>query len=739
MQDFKEIIADFAERDFPFEDLEGELVRRLKGDSEALSGLLQALDTAKDECLVNDSQYNQLLARLVASDTIVAVDTGGKGDDEIMRTHDPRQFFAETDTHGQVEIVGPGTIIKDRFELLEVLGEGGMGMVYRARDLIKVEASDRNPYLAIKVLNDNFKRHPESFISLQRECSRTQKLAHPNIATVFDFDRYGSMVYMTMQLLEGKPLNDFISEDVPEGGLSFKEAMPLIEDMGNALSYAHSSSIVHSDFKPGNAFVTDDHGVQVLDFGIARAVKKPGQQDTTLFDAGKLGALTPSYASCEMLEEEEPDPRDDIYALAVVSYILLSGSHPFDKFPATMARDHKMVARPLKKLTRSQNGMLQKGLSFHRDKAPASVQVFLNGLRHKSGSLGKYSLAAVVGVVSLALIAIYPVQNYLKQQREAELVSLLGSSDPVIVEETLSNLNSRDDISVQNVLSLARDSLVAYYSQQIDDALTGELGPNNFQLATTLMTEVQQLYPESVEVKQLNSRIEHHKTRAVDFVDTSLQQVVNELDVMAAGEEHSVPQLFETLDKADSGNALRKDVRIPVVYAEMIDTAIAEKRLLDADILLKQAFRLYPENEALLFLRSEMNRFSDAGYLASEEQEKADEGARQERMKKRRESLESARVEAAKRSLLIKTRAGRPDKAVEFLEVLENRLSSGALFITDIAPTAIAESYLALATSLAEAGQYDRAVEMLDAGLEVTPENNDLKVTREKYNRSPGL
>ncbi len=740
MQDFKQIIVDFAEKGASFEELEEELVRLLKADSEALSGLLQALDVARGEGLINDAQYNRLLSRLVASDTIDPIDITSKTDHETSRTNDPRQFFTENDAQEVVEAVGPGTVIKDRFELLEVLGEGGMGIVYKARDLIKVEASDRNPYLAIKVLNDNFKRHPESFISLQRECSRTQKLAHPNIATVYDFDRYDSMVYMTMQLLEGKPLNDFISEHVPEEGMSFEEAMPLIEDMGNALGYAHSSNIVHSDFKPGNAFVTDSHGVQVLDFGIARAVKKPGQQDTTLFDAGKLGALTPSYASCEMLEEEEPDPRDDIYALAVVSYILLSGSHPFDKFPATMARDHEMVPKPLRKLTRRQNKMLRKGLSFDRDKAPANVQVFLNGLRNKGGNLEKYSLAAVVGIVSLALIAIYPVQNYLKQQREAELVALLGSSDPAIVEETLSSLDDRDDISVQNVLSLARDSLVAYYSQQIDDALTGDLGgPNNFQLATTLMTEARQLYPESAEVRQLDNRIAHHKTRVIDFVDTSLQQIVDELDVTAAGEEHTVPQLFATLDKAAPGNALRKDIRIPVVYAEMIDAAIAEKRLLDADAMLKQAFSLYPEDDALLFLRSEMNRFSDAGYLASEEQKKADEDARQERIKKRRESLESAMVEAVKRSLLIKTRARRPDKAVEFLKILEERLPPGALFITDIAPAAIAESYLVLATSLAEAGQYDRAVEMLDAGLKVNPKNNALKAAREKYKRTPGL
>ena len=86
----------------------------------------------------------------------------------------------------------------------------------------------------------------------------------------------------------------------------------MIDGLGKALIYAHEHSIVHSDFKPGNCFQTKEGVMKVLDFGIARAVKNPGQGEgeKTLFDPGKLGALTPAYASAEMLEGEEPDPRD---------------------------------------------------------------------------------------------------------------------------------------------------------------------------------------------------------------------------------------------------------------------------------------------------------------------------------------------------------------------------------------------------------------------------------------------
>lgn len=736
MEDFKALIINFAEKGASFEELEAELVKLAEKNPDGSSDLLKVLVEAKDESLIADSQYNHILTSLVAAHTITATETGAS-DDEHQKTADPRQFFSQTGFQ-KLESVGPGTIIKERFELLDVLGEGGMGMVYKARDLIKVEAKDRNPYLAIKVLNDNFKQHPESFIALQRECSRTQKLAHPNIATVYDFDRYGSMIYMTMQLLEGKPMNDFIKEEVPQGGLSFEEAFPMIEDMANALTYAHSQGIVHSDFKPGNSFITRDHGVQVLDFGIARAIKRPGQ-DATLFDAGKLGALTPAYASCEMLEEEEPDPRDDIYALAVVSYILLSGEHPFDKFPATLARDHEMEAKPIKKLSRSQNKALQRGLAFYRDECTPSARQFLEELRGAADNTMKYVTGGIAVVVVLALLAIYPVQNYLQEQRENEVVQSLSSQDPATVEKTLASLPERKDISVETVLSRSRDGLMGYYSKQIESALSGKQGPNNFRLAYALVDDLKQWYPQSEQVRQFSVKIEQRKARIVYFIDSALNQIVEERNVYAAGEGHSVPELFDSLKRVAPSDALRKDVRIPLIYAEMIDTAIADKRMLDADELLKEASSIYPENTDIQFLQSELNRYSDASYTATKKQKQQDDKAREERARQRQQALDAAVIEAAKRSIIHQTAAGHPDMAIKTLEKLKQLLPADALFLTDIAPKVIADSYLKLAEPLAEAGQIDRAIELIESGLAVSPENEELKAALKQYQGSVGL
>lgn len=273
----------------------------------------------------------------------------------------------------------PIKVIKDRFELLQVLGAGGMGTVYKAIDRRKVEAKDRNPYVAVKVLNDDFKDHPDAFISLQRESRKSQSLAHPNIVTVYDFDRDNEVVFMTMEYLEGEDLDSLI-ERQDGASMALDQAVKILQGMANALIQAHKANVIHSDFKPGNVFVTKEGEVKVFDFGIARAVSKQGQGDDgekTNFDAGSLGALTPTYASLEMLLGEDPDPRDDVYALACIAYQLFSGGHPYNRASADQALAQKLKPQKLGNLSNQQWKAIERGLALKRADRTRSVEMFM--------------------------------------------------------------------------------------------------------------------------------------------------------------------------------------------------------------------------------------------------------------------------------------------------------------------------------------------------------------------------
>src|SRR5215831_875528 len=298
-----------------------------------------------------------------------------------------------------------GQVLNNRFVLKEELGAGGMGTVFKAVDLRKEEAQDRNPLVAVKVLNEDFRRHPEALKTLQREAKKAQALAHPNVINVHDFDRDGTVLYMTMEYLPGRSL-DSIVRAAGFQGLPNAEAFAIVQDIGAALTYAHESGIIHLDLKPANIIVADSGRTKVIDFGIARAIARPdpADNDATVFDAGSLGALTPTYASPEMLEHREPDPRDDVFALACITYELLTGRHPFGRAPATEARKGEMKPAKPAGLNANQWRALQRGLAFDRDARTATVAAFVAGVFAKPW-LRRHGLTIALGFGAFLIAA----------------------------------------------------------------------------------------------------------------------------------------------------------------------------------------------------------------------------------------------------------------------------------------------------------------------------------------------
>jgi serine/threonine protein kinase len=346
---------------------------------------------------------------------------------------------SETVGSGLDQVKGTGDTLNNRFVLEECLGVGGMGTVYKALDLRKLEASDRKPYLAIKVLNTQFRGNPKSLIALQREARKAQVLAHRNIVTVYDFDRDGAIVYLTMEYLSGKPLSQILrTQDFK--GMPVQSALPIVRGMSNALAYAHERGFVHCDFKPANVFLTDTGEVKVIDFGIARVFQRPEEEsDATVFDPGSLGALTPAYASPEMLEHLEPDPRDDIYALGCITYELLTGRHPFDRQSATQARASNRQPQRPENLSNRQWRALRATLAFDRKSRTPTVSRFVeefgaqerpSASKSSGRSVDRTGMLMKSGVAGLALacaaggaLYFYRASRTLEQENAALQVS----------------------------------------------------------------------------------------------------------------------------------------------------------------------------------------------------------------------------------------------------------------------------------------------------------------------------
>ncbi|MCK7583473.1 MAG: protein kinase [Chromatiales bacterium] len=211
-------------------------------------------------------------------------------------------------------------VLKGRFTLEKVIGVGGMGVVYKALDRLKVEAHDREPYVAIKVLSEEFKAHPESFIALQRESRKTQRIAHPNVVKVFDFDRDGDIVFMTMEYMEGRPLDDLIRQ-YSANLLPPDDVWNIPNGLCLALIYAHEENIAFR-FQAGQHLYHRFRHAQDLRLRhrARRGQRRPARRQDPRCDGVRrrvAGAWTPAYASLEMLLGQQPDVRDDLYALDV--------------------------------------------------------------------------------------------------------------------------------------------------------------------------------------------------------------------------------------------------------------------------------------------------------------------------------------------------------------------------------------------------------------------------------------
>ena len=214
-----------------------------------------------------------------------------------------------------------GQVIAARYLVHEIIGVGGMAVVFRARQM----ALGRD--VAIKVLRPEYGEHVEIAKRFDREARAAAKFDHPNCRQVLDCGHTeGGLKFMAMQLLEGCELAKVIGQPLPAS-----QCIHLLQQILRGLDYAHQRRVIHRDLKPDNVFVTRDHdGVEILkimDFGIAKLVDDDlGDGLTT-----KVGAIvgTPAYMSPEQALGEEIDPRADLYSVGIILYELLSGAPPF--------------------------------------------------------------------------------------------------------------------------------------------------------------------------------------------------------------------------------------------------------------------------------------------------------------------------------------------------------------------------------------------------------------------------
>ena len=218
-----------------------------------------------------------------------------------------------------------GRLLDNRYEILEIIGTGGMAVVYRALD------HRLNRAVAVKILKDEFSRNEEFRRRFHAESQAVAMLSHPNIVSVYDVSHSENADYIVMELIEGISLKQYLEK---KGNLNWRETLHFSMQIAKALDHAHSRGIVHRDIKPHNIMILKDGSIKVADFGIARI----GSAKNTLTREA-LGSV--HYISPEQAKGSRVDNRSDLYSLGVVMYEMLTGRTPYDgETPVSVAIQH---------------------------------------------------------------------------------------------------------------------------------------------------------------------------------------------------------------------------------------------------------------------------------------------------------------------------------------------------------------------------------------------------------------
>lgn len=424
-----------------------------------------------------------------------------------------------------------GKCLKNRYLIESQIGSGGMSDIYRAKDLHLESAGISEPYVAIKVLLQQFSSIPEAKQILVKEARKTQQLSHPNIIRVYDVDSHENFHFIVMEWLDGETLDQVIKRSKPLG-VPFKGASNLIQQIGDALAYAHKVGIVHTDLKPSNIILTRQGTIKIFDFGVARALQlnfdKYAVQDNE--NSSPLSGFTPAYASFEQIEGQPPCATDDIFSFSCIIYELLSCKHPYQRISANKVDLQKIPLKKPSHLSWLLWPTLKKGLAISKDQRCDDVEKLT---RRFSDKIWPKAL----GVAATVIIATAAFQVY--QTQEAEIKNL---NDVIALNDSEKNkLNAFKNLSTIDFLSqldnipseqrLLKQGLLREHRQSIFNIVENRISSvpkdvngiyKNYDQIDLIIGDALSIYPDSVRLIQLKNESSSSRIATVDALSDRL-------------------------------------------------------------------------------------------------------------------------------------------------------------------------------------------------------------------------
>ena len=309
-----------------------------------------------------------------------------------------------------------GMMLDGRYELVELIGSGGMAVVYKAM------CHRLNRYVAVKIMRPELAKNEKFRRRFQTESQAIAKLSHPNIVGVYDVSRTDHIEYIVMELIDGITLKQYLQD---HGPIDAPQAVDFSLQIARALSHAHGKGIVHRDIKPQNILVVEDGVIKVADFGIANL-----QSEVPDVENEAIGSV--HYISPEQARGLPVDGRSDIYSLGIVMYEMLSGKLPFDgDDDRTVALKHlSAVPTPLREITPSVPEALEKivmkAMNASLDERYQTADALVADLEALQKTINGSLDILEGGVAPLSIAGELRKEDYIRRRRRAHRVSMLS-------------------------------------------------------------------------------------------------------------------------------------------------------------------------------------------------------------------------------------------------------------------------------------------------------------------------
>lgn len=416
-----------------------------------------------------------------------------------------------------------GATIKNRYEIESLIGHGGLCDVFLAKDKILESSGSDTPYVALKVLQNEYASQPETARMLIREAQQTQKLSHPNIIRVYDFGVDGDIYFLVMEYVDGETLEGIIQRSRPDG-LRYNSALSILNQTLDALSYAHSLGVVHADLKPANVILTSEGKVKLLDFGVSKTQQLKHDQYAAKRkskDTDTLG-YTPNYASLDILSGKEPKFSDDLFAFFCITFELLSCKHPYGRTPVDEALKKGIKVRKPTNLPFSKWSLF--GNAFATGTVPqglncVDIKARLNRNRWPlySGIAASVALLAALGMFYQQQQGTISKLNLALAEKEQtiELAEQLLNTLPEDTKALIDDKQGLHPVIEAGFLRLYKPHLLGEFESKIDDVLNSDVTTYpNYDQIESILQQAKVYYPDShkIEVLALDIQSSKHST-----------------------------------------------------------------------------------------------------------------------------------------------------------------------------------------------------------------------------------